>query len=337
LNYSSSADSVVLILYKLKNEWENFQWPNEDEKERLTKALSIKILSFSQLFYDNLQFAICNKFEEFEMPLDNEQHLNSICAAMNNINHVSQKVQKLNLNFTEIEMAEKTLEPADHKKSDLVELSIERMKPLMKTLIEEDADETEISNIHKFDDYINSIRQTLIDNLNNSDLELMRSSLEKVFFEVLNELSHLENKPETFYSNINDFLNSNLFVNSAGYEFSDKTIRKNIKRQLDFHLMTSQKCIHHYFVERYEMQSANCQSQAPVETCGKLGINCYFQHDELSIEILNFKLDTKHKKDFKAYVKISVVPEELFTSFQNKTTNFEVENCCSIIEQRFSL
>lgn len=348
--HSSSAADALAILYSVKEFWENVTWPYSNKIVNIIQFVSGDICRISRLYFERMVETILKNID-LENNLGLFQVPNGVCIVISDINFISKNIQKLtgepvtNQNHDPEKVTAilvNTLKYAEVKKSEVIEMSLQKMIPSIRKLMIEGADKT----IPKFligerlVIYIESSLNNLQEDLIERDFKNAKKVLWNLILSVMSDLiqDSLEaQQAPVVYSNLRTMLHE---LNELFHcEFETKLIEK--KKQID-HLLecygfNTNKLIHQYYKDRYEMQQE--KSQSPFHPNGVLTIICYFHNENLILHVLNARnlipLDNCKKCD--SYVKINLIPEERFSNIRSLKTKVQLDTHFPLYDEKFEM
>lgn len=345
---------TLTILYSVKKFWEDLKWPNSDDLINISKNVSFDICRFAVIYFDNIanraeECASIKSFGIFQVPIE-------VCVSINNINFISQGIQKLVLNLAQtllvdnarlLNIVGNSLKHGSSRVVKLIQVSVECMGATIRKLLLEGAE------VRKKDAmlgdrvivYIEDSLSTLQNDLFKKDFETLKSKLWEtilvVFSNVIQKSLEVRRAP-IFFSNLRTIFDS-LQEIYAGLEFKvdENDIftekKKNIDCLLERYGLNTSKLIHFYYKDRYEMQQQ--LGKSPFNPFGVLTIQCFFINNVLKLEILNAKnlvpLGSKKKCD--SFVKINIIPEEMFGNLQKYKTKVESDTHFPLYDELFEL
>ena len=345
--YSSSAVDTLTVLFSIKKFWEDLQWPDKSDSEKIIINISGDICRFSAIYFDNIvdrveKLETMKHFGIFQVPLE-------VCIAACNIEFVSQGIQKLltpkNGEAPENEQSknciENTLKHGRSRAKKLIKRSIKKMVPSMRKLFIEGADVVKTNGevgdrvILYIDDAIVTFSKDLeeIDFLKAK--QYLWQSVLDVFCELIGKSLELKREP-IFYSNLKIIFQELQEIFTISIESESERIQK-IEFLLNRHCLNTSKLIHQYFKDRYQMQQEI--SKTPFHLFGVLSIHCFFFHNVLKIEILNAKnlIPVGGNKKCDSFVKINIFPEENFANCQNYKTKVEIGTHFPLYDELFEM
>lgn len=342
--HSESAIDSVTILKFVKKFWEDMKWPNKTD-------ISGDICRFAVVYVEKIvdfveQSESMKNMGIFKVPIE-------VCVTINNINFLLNGIEKLldeltkgkiNEHVLTQEMLRNTQSFAHSRIAKLIEESISKMSSTIRKLLIEGAEvkmKAEIGDrviIFMEDSLI-----TLRDDLSREDFERSRDFLWGVFLKSMDDViekSREVHRVPIFYSNLRTIFHA---LQDLFEEFETKTEPAEKVKQINFLLerygLNTQKLIHQYFIDRYQMQQRI--SRSPFHPYGLLSINCYFIDNTLKLEILNAKnlipIGANSNKKCDSFVKICIIPEEAFPECQNLKTKVENDTHFPLYDERFIL
>lgn len=342
--HSDSAVDSVTILKFVRKFWEDMKWPNKTD-------ISGDICRFAMVYIKKLvdfigQSDAMKNMGIFKVPIE-------VCVALNNIGFVLAGVEKLLDELTNgkisdhmltQEMLNNTQQFGRMKKLNLIEESTVKVTSTIRKLLIEGAEvrtKSEIGDriIIFIEDSLNSLR----DDLSREDFELSRSSLWLTLLNSVDDVierSREAQRPPIFYSNLRTIFHA---LQDLYEEFGEKIEPAGKVKQINFllerHGLNTQKLIHQYFIDRYQMQQKI--SRSPFHPYGLLSIKCFFTKNTLKVEILNAKnlipIGNGSNRKCDSFVKVCIIPEEMFPKFQNLKTKVEHDTHFPLYEEKFEL
>lgn len=348
---SSSSVDIMITLHSVRTFWEELKFPNADDATKIVTNVSGDICRFANIYFDNIVEKVekCDGMKNlgiFKVPLE-------ICVAIANINYVSQEIQTLIVELTAgkaqdnarlQKMIGNSLRHGKSRVAKLIQNSINKMVPSIRKLMLEGAEVVlkgrDIGD--RLMVYIEDSLITLRDELTENDFVVAKTCLWKtildVFSQVIQKSLEVQRTP-MFYSNLRTILTlmkeSFIDSNPDTDNFDEKT--KQLEFLLDRYGQNSRRLIHQYYKDRYEMQQQI--SKSPLNPFGVLSVECCFFNNTLKLNIWNARnlipVGTKNKCD--SFVKIQIVPEDDFPTFQNYKTRVEYETHFPLYEEHFEL
>lgn len=350
--HSSSSVDVLSVLYSVKQFWEDLEYPNHEDASIIACNVSGDICRFAVTYID----LITDRAEKLE-DIQNHGIHNipfEVYVVISNINFCSRGIEKLILELakektTDNDRLLKTISNAlSHGTSRItkvIQSATNKMMPSIRKLMLEGAEivknGTEVGD--RLLVYIDDSLSTLHSDLDQKDFYIAKTILWKtiliVFSEVIQKSLEVQ-RPPYFYSNLRTILNmlQDVFNHSnvEANELSEK--EKQIDFMLERYGLNTANLIHQYFKDRYKMQQEI--SKSPFNPFGVLSIHCYFMNNTLKLEILNAKNlvpigGSNRKCD--SFVKINIVPEGAFPTFQSYKTEVERDTHFPLYEELFEL
>lgn len=353
LKNSSSAVDVLTILYSVKKFWEEVKWPNADESGHIANHVSGDICRFAVIYFDSIADRVekssgMKNLGIFKVPLE-------VCIVCGNINYISQRIQRMiaeltgNKSLDNARLQKMIASVLSHGRSriaKLIQSSITQMVPSIRKLMLEGADiskkENEIGD--RLFVYIEDSLSTLRDDLYEPDFEASKNIMWQSVLDVLSQLiqKSLETQQSPgFFTNLRVIFHTLQDVFKCRDDNVESKELTERMKQLDFLLerygLNTPNLIHQYYKDRYQMQQQI--SKSPFNPHGVLSIHCFFFNNTLKLEILNAKnlvpIGTNRKCD--SFVKINIVPEDRFQTFQNYKTKVETETHFPLYDEMFEL
>lgn len=342
--HSDSAVDSVTILKFVKKFWEDMKWPNKTD-------ISGDICRFAMVYIRKIvdyigQSEAMKNMGIFKVPIE-------VCVALNNINFVMNGVEQLldelcNGKISDHVLTQEMLSNTQHfarmKKLNLIEESTAKVTCTIRKLLIEGAEvKTKAEIGDRIIIFIEDSLNTLRDDLSRDDFENSRTSLWRALLDSTDdviECSRENNRPPVFYSNLRTIFHA---LQDLFEEFGEKIEPMEKVKQINFllerHGLNTQKLIHQYFIDRYQMQQKI--SRSPFHPYGLLSISCYFLNNTLKLEILNAKnlipIGNTSNRKCDSFVKVCLIPEEVFPKYQNLKTKVEHDTHFPLYEERFEL
>lgn len=320
------------------------KWPNKTD-------ISGDICRFAVVYVEKIvdyveQSEAMKNMGIFKVPIE-------VCVTINNINFLIDGVEKLLNELTKgkindhvltQEMLRNTQTFAAARIVKLIEESIQKMSSTIRKLLIEGAEAKMKSEIgDRVIIFMEDSLITLRDDLLKEDFEKSRNFLWIILLKSIDDVieqSRELNRAPVFYSNLRTIFHA---LQDLFEEFNTKIEPLEKVKQINFLLerygLNTQKLIHQYFIDRYQMQQKI--SRSPFHPYGLLSINCYFIDNTLKLEILNAKnlipIGANSNKKCDSFVKICLIPEEVFPTFQNLKTKVEHDTHFPLYDERFVL
>lgn len=335
----------------MRDFWEDLKWPNPDDSINIATNTCGDICRFAIIYFETVtarveKSEVMKNVGIFKVPSE-------VYVVINNVNFISQGIQKLIVDLTEQKidehirtqkMVENALKYGKSRIARILEMSIDHMVPTLRKLMTEGADGKEIEIGDRLFVYIEDSLLTLHDELIESDFLTAKNILWKFLLNVLSELIQRSlacHRHPVFFSNLRMILSSLREVfKSTNDDMTDDEITDRIT-QIDHLLerygLNTANLIHQYYKDRYQMQQNI--SQSSLNPFGVLSIHCFFFNNTLKLEILNARnlipIGANRKCD--SFVKISIIPEAAFPKYQNYKTCVELDTHFPLYDELFEL
>ncbi|KAL7300180.1 hypothetical protein TKK_0007025 [Trichogramma kaykai] len=374
VQYSSSAVDTLTIFYQIKVFWTQLAWPDIEGAYAFIAKIVDDICKCCIAYVDRMSQKV-DELQEIRDADSNlsrpnlfgQQYDVSVawCYALNNIEYVRTSIEPLtkDLGFEsviealaetksqiEAERCQQTLELIIDNAKDTVRNKIitmqetvaKRMAPAMARYLMEGAehqqqpDANSSNSMDRLMEYLDSNLITLHDNLSEDNFQRILMVIWEVMAEVLNQLvnSNLRRKrPPAFYSNLHQTLNNLIqFFNLGADELANVQVLERIEKTLGLYGLETGELILRYYQDRLAVQSAMQD-----EPYGLLTVKAYFFNDLLNLQILNARNLRAIDKKCDTYVKIRLLPEDVFIGMKTFKTNVRKETQFPLYEESFSI
>lgn len=321
--FSSSAVDSLGILHSVMTFWEHSKLHIEIENPpEFIKFVTNDICRFT-LFYFDLEFDRAQKLKPLER--DTIELLKEICFSVNNIDFIGQKLQSLVITFigtysTSIELpmtVRSTLKYGLDVKGELLKCFSPLMKPAIKLFIEKQV-ANKVEGLMPIDIMLAKMDKFVRLQLTPDDCTSVRAALYEAFVDAIYEtVKNCEgsNPSVKYCKNL-----EHCFIAVENMMKPIETLMskvKEIQHFLQYSCLTTEKLIHRYFKDRYNLQQ---------KTNGKpnnriLSVECFFNSEKLIVKIWNAK--NLSNETNKTYVKFQIIPVETFSDIQNLKTKVQ--------------
>ncbi|XP_030758906.1 protein unc-13 homolog 4B-like [Sitophilus oryzae] len=356
--YSSSAGSTVNTFYKIRNAWEELNWPDYKEKYHFIIKIIDDIVCKEIIYYidvirrrtDQLETdfitwsLIINNIEylkKFLSTFVEDFGLDSIIEAMSMTENPS-KIFKFREKKSEI--VAKTISIIESKILLLIESFSEKMKSVMKQLLSDNSStrELDISNTDIIILYIDDNLSLLIclqkevsSNYFNEIIEKTGESLLNAIEEVIHDNKN-KNKPSSYYINLENTLNDVLYFFKKYKDISNSDKTKQTKILLSNFGSETEELIHRVNLKINEYYETFTESSH-----GELFVKCKFDGNRLIIKVLSVRIlmAVNSNDTIRPFVTINLLPAHKFAGTdQNLKTKTRVhQNSKPSFDQSFTI
>lgn len=354
VKFSSSAIDTIQILYGTKKFWEDLKWFDTSEKENLVEKITMDICHVSDMYFDRFIEKIENSVENEKRNIDKvSSHLS---VAIGNYKYISDNNHNLmnefikNNEITDMSSirkhVESTKEKLCEKVHNLLATILKLLYPTMREMIVENAKDKNFvddDNYKCLTKHIEDMLTVLHDELARHEFGVAKSILWSDILEIF---------PKITQDSINEKMSQDFFRNLLKIYFSliqtfqyiepESTVNRNKKAQkiqklMEYYAIDTPQLIHRYYKDRYEIQQQVSKNLPNPHRF--LTVNCAFSGLKLKIEVLNAKdlvtYDINRKCD--SYVKVHIIPERSFPSYQNFKTKVQHSNNFPLYDEVFEL
>ncbi|XP_054263461.1 protein unc-13 homolog 4B-like isoform X2 [Macrosteles quadrilineatus] len=364
VRYSSSAVDTLHIYHQIKTFWQQLSWPDVEGSYTFVAKIMDDICRCSDHYADIMASRVEKMGETQTVYQKKFEVTNEWCLAINNIDYVRQSIQpfvkELGLDDIIKKLAEfqshsaaehcretlqlvldNAVETVKNKILDLLETVVEKMSPAIRRFLMEGAElaDQENNSVDRLMQYLDENLTTLGSQLNpdNFDriLNITFNKLANIMYELV-ENGLEKRKPPPFFANLHKTLHvlMGFFRQGENNQNNNNEMMSQIERLLTLHGMDTPELVMQVHIARLEEQRK--MATTPM---GLLTVRLQFVHDTLRLEVLNARnlkpLDSNGSSD--PYVKIHLLPEELFADVKRPRTKAQKQNLFPLFDETFTI